>query len=86
MSGEHSALLDALEEAGFPRSALEGAGNAIIWHVETVRGNPCTITVAPMKDGESMKVALSVAVGGMEMSKAQCRELGAFLLAFGYRK
>ena len=76
---KHTVLLDALEGAGFPRSALVGAGNAISWDDGAVR-------VEARKDG-LMYITLTHSGGqsmAMNMGKAPAARLGAFLLAWGY--
>lgn len=88
---KHQALLDALEQAGFPRSSLVGTGNSIYW---TWNGGPAghaAFTVRREADDPEDKITIRMTmlsgigtVDAHRIGKEKARQLGAFLLAWGY--
>lgn len=95
-AAKHAVLLDVLEAAGFPRSALTGAGNA--FHLDcgvSPAGSAVTFGAFEKRDKDnelSMVLQLnwgpsgtppqSIAIG---LTKLGARNFGAFLLAWGHR-
>ncbi|MFZ2152064.1 MAG: hypothetical protein WAV09_03090 [Minisyncoccia bacterium] len=73
----HKVLLDALESAGFPRSALSGAGNAIVWRDGDV-------VIAPREDRMVFRIKAGGETIQMDTNKVGAAQLGAFLLAWGH--
>lgn len=79
---DFAVLLDALEAAGFKRSELSGAGNAFVHHA-----NGGVIQVTPVAG--LLRLELTTAGGEIGLKaafdKALARQLGAFILAWGYQ-
>jgi hypothetical protein len=80
-AAKHAILLDALEAAGFPRSSLVGAGNAIVWKLDGGSFTACTEGTDKM----NFKTETAARVlSSMNIPKDRARQLGAFLLAWGH--
>lgn len=88
-SPDHGALLDALEQAGFPRSALVGTGNAMRFKF------PNGKLEAHAKDDDedlmilhlewrNARVLSAPDQISVQLQRSEARKLGAFLLAWGY--